>query len=137
MLDRYDFEKNVTPVRTYRKPETLVRYNGNLTEAYLTKFFCMHVVYFVLGNIIIVMRPGFSGRATVIDSPKDLQVYMLRLLSKREDDHLFDLMVKTDERKMRTVYRRLVGNPEAIDRGWTFLESCLRRADNLPRTIVN
>ena len=132
MMDSYDFEKNVTPVRTASKPETLVRYNGNLTEEFLIKFFCMEADYFVLGNTIVVMRPRFSNRAVVIDSPKDLQVYMLRLLSEREDDHLFDLMVKMDERKIKTVYQRLVVNPEAIDRGRTFLESCLRRANNVP-----
>ena len=131
-MDSFEgFKEEFTPIKKKSTPEPLVRYNGHLTDAYLMKYFCMHVDYFVVGRTLIVRSPLYSGEAVVIDSPKDLQVYMLRLLSEREDGHLFDLMVKMDERKIKTVYQRLVVNPEAIDRGRIFLESCLRRANNI------
>ncbi len=121
-----EFKSEFAPVIKKSTPEPLVQYNGHLTDAYLTKYFCMHVDYFVVGRALIVWRPLYSGEAVVIDDPKKLQVFMLRLLSKREDDHLFDLMGKVDERKVKTVYRQLLLNPDAIDRGNAFLRTAVK-----------
>lgn len=121
MKDFREADMRFVPVQKVREAEVLTRVNGNITDTFLTKYFCLNVEYFVIGSILIITRSRYSGKVIVIDSPKDLQVFMLRELNRYEEDHLYDLMVKVNERKIKTVYRQLILNPDAIDRGKDFL----------------
>ena len=71
------------------------------------------------------MQPWPSTEFLVIDDPRELQIFIMRSLVENCEDNLLDLMVKVDEGKVKKVYRQLVLNPDAIDKGI----ACLKRAN--------